>query len=63
MVTGKFAVCLKDFFGYPQSGARGFLEELRALTPQDRLDLAHGLEQTGNYKIENMAELDERKAA
>lgn len=50
-VFTSFAAAMKDYFGYlPGQDMRGFMEELRALTPEDRAYFRDGLKSVG-YQI------------
>jgi len=47
--TSLVAAC-KDFFGFlPGSGLRDFMEEFKALTPEDKAEIKAGLEQNGYH--------------
>jgi hypothetical protein len=47
-----FIVACKEYFGFaPGQTLLGFKEEVKLLTPQDRLDMIPGLEKELNCKI------------
>jgi len=43
-----FMAAMKDFFGYrPGTGMKDFMDEIKALTPADRVEFRGGLEKNG----------------